>query len=83
MDSITIQEAQEQLSQLIDDIVEHHKPVIISGQDNNNAVIISQEDWNAIQETLYLVNVPGMKESIQKAAAEPIEECIVLEDLDW
>ncbi len=43
--------------------------------------MISQEDWEAIQETLYLMSIPGMKESIIEGANTPIEECIFLEDL--
>ncbi|MGB2924751.1 MAG: type II toxin-antitoxin system Phd/YefM family antitoxin [Limnothrix sp.] len=82
MDLLTVREARDKLYRLIDEIAEHHKPVIISGK-RNNAVLIAQEDWDAIQETLYLVSIPGMKESIQKAAAEPVEEYVALEDLDW
>lgn len=82
MDLLTVREARDKLYRLIDEIAEHHKPVIISGK-RNNAVLIAQEDWDAIQETLYLVSIPGMKESIQEAASEPVEECVALEDLDW
>jgi prevent-host-death family protein len=82
MDLMSVREARDKLYRLIDEVAESHKPVVITGK-RNNAVIISQEDWDAIQETLYLVNIPGMKESIQEAAAEPIEECVSLEDLDW
>lgn len=67
---------------LIDEVAEHHKPVVISGK-RNNAILISQEDWDAIQETMYLSSIPGMTESIQKAATEPIEDCVALEELDW
>lgn len=82
MDLLTVREARDKLYRLIDEVAEHHKPVMISGK-RNNAVIIAQEDWDAIQETLYLVSIPGMKDSIQQAAAEPVEECVALEDLDW
>ena len=44
--------------------------------------LISEEDWNAIQETLYLISIPGMKESILEAAKEPVEDCISLEELE-
>ncbi|NJN74419.1 MAG: type II toxin-antitoxin system Phd/YefM family antitoxin [Limnothrix sp. RL_2_0] len=82
MDLLTVREARDKLYRLIDEIAEHHKPVVISGK-RNNAVLVAQEDWDAIQETLYLVSIPGMKKSIQEAAAEPVEECVALEDLDW
>ena len=47
----------------------------------HNAVLLSEEDWAAIQETLYLLSIPGMRESIKKGLATPIEECE--KDLDW
>ena len=47
----------------------------------NNAVLISEDDWNAIQETLYLCSIPGMRESIIEASKEPLEESI--KELDW
>ncbi|MFC2420498.1 MAG: type II toxin-antitoxin system Phd/YefM family antitoxin, partial [Treponema maltophilum] len=55
-------------------------PIIISGK-RNNAVLISEEDWNSIQETLYLCSITGMRESILEASKEPLEESV--KDLDW
>lgn len=57
-----------------------HEPVIISGE-SNNVVLVSEEDWNAIQETLYLCSIPGMKESILSARNEPLTESV--EEFDW
>ena len=82
MDSLSVQEAIDNLYQLIDEVSEHHKPVAISSK-RNGAVLVSKEDWEAIQETLYLTSIPGMTKSIQEAAAEPIEACTPLEDIDW
>ena len=82
MDSISAEEARDSLSQIIDKVAEHSKPIVISGE-KNGAVLISREDWEAIQETLYLTSIPGMTKSIKEAAAEPIEECTPLEDIDW
>ena len=82
MDLLTVREARDNLYRLIDRVAEHHQPRMISGQ-RNDAILIAKEDWDAIQETLYLNSIPGMTESIQKAAAEPPEECVTLEDLDW
>lgn len=67
---------------MVDEVAEHHQPILISGK-RNDAVVISKKDGEAMQETLYLMSIPGMTESIQKAAAEPLEECVELEDLDW
>ncbi|MGB3292994.1 MAG: type II toxin-antitoxin system Phd/YefM family antitoxin [Phormidesmis sp.] len=82
MDYLSVKEAKDSLYRLIDDAAEHHKPVVISGK-RNNAVLISKEDWDAIQETIYLTSIPGMRDSIKQAAAEPDEDCIPLENLDW
>ena len=82
MDLFTVREARDNLYRLIDQVAEHHTPIVISGK-RNDAILIAKEDWDAIQETLYLSRIPGMTESIRKAAAEPIEECVPLKDLDW
>jgi PHD/YefM family antitoxin component YafN of YafNO toxin-antitoxin module len=80
MSHLPVSEAQHQLQQLIDQVVESHKPVLIRGE-HSNAILIAEEDWSAIQETLYLLSVPGMRESIKTGLATPIEECD--EELDW
>lgn len=71
MTTITASEARAGLYRLIDQAAESHKPVMISGK-RANAVLIAEEDWSAIQETLYLMAVPGMRESIKDAMAEPL-----------
>ncbi len=65
---------------LIDETAESHQPIIISGK-RSSAVLISSEDWSAIQETLFLLAVPGMRESIKEGMAEPLTESAT--DLDW
>jgi prevent-host-death family protein len=71
MTTITASEARAGLYRLIDQATESHKPITISGK-RANAVLISEEDWSAIQETLYLMAIPGMRESIKDAMAEPL-----------
>lgn len=71
MTTLTASEARAGLYRLIDQTAETHKPVMISGK-RANAVLISEEDWGAIQETLYLLSIPGMRESIKESMAEPI-----------
>ena len=80
MTAITASEARANLYRLIDEAAASHQPVLISGK-RNKAVLIAEEDWQAIQETLFLLSVPGMRESIREGMAEPIEACS--EDLDW
>jgi len=80
MPTVTATEARSKLYRLIDQAASSHEPIIITGK-RANAVLISEDDWRAVQETLYLLSVPGMRESIREGLATPIEECA--EDLDW
>jgi antitoxin YefM len=69
--TLTASEARANLYRLIDETADSHQPIIISGK-RNNAVLLSNEDWSAIQETLYLLAIPGMRESIKTGMAEPL-----------
>jgi len=80
MTSITATEARKRLYSLVDDVAESHQPIQIAGK-RNSAVLISEEDWRAIQETIYLSNIPGMKASIRKGLRTPVEQCA--EALKW
>lgn len=71
MHTLTASEARANLYRLIDETAESHEPIVISGK-RSDAVLISAEDWAAIQETLYLLSVPGMRESIKQGMAEPL-----------
>ena len=71
MSTITASEARASLYRLIDQAAESHKPIMISGK-RANAVLISEEDWSAIQETLHLLAISGMQESIKDSMAEPL-----------
>ena len=73
MTRLTASEARAGLYRLIDQAAESHKPVVISGK-RANAVLISEEDWSAIQETLYLLSIPGLRESVRQAMAEPLSK---------
>lgn len=80
MSTITATEARSNLYRLIDETAESHQPIVITGK-RNKAVLVSEEDWAAIQETLFLLSVPGMRESIREGMATPVDECG--EELDW
>jgi prevent-host-death family protein len=80
MTTITATEARKSLYKLLDEVSESHEPIQITGR-RNRAVLISEDDWRAIQETLYLHSVPGLAESIIKGMKTPIEKCE--EELDW
>lgn len=80
MHTLTASEARANLYRLIDETTESHEPVIISGK-RSSAVLISVEDWSAIQETLHLLAVPDMRESIKAGMAEPLAKSA--KDLKW
>ena len=80
MTTLTASEARANLYRLIDQAAESHQPIHIAGK-RTSAVLLSAEDWQAIQETLYLLAVPGMRESIKEGMAETTESCA--KELDW
>ena len=80
MPRLSATEARSKLYRLIDEASSTHEPIIITGK-RGNAVLISEDDWRAIQETMYLLNIPGMRESIREGLATPIEDC--KEEIEW
>ena len=73
MTTVTATEARATLYRLLDEVARSHEPVVITGK-RNNAVLISEDDWRSIEETLYLMSVPGMRESIIEGMSTPLEE---------
>jgi prevent-host-death family protein len=73
MTSIPITQARSKLYQLVDDTFTSHEPIQITGK-RNNAVLLSEGDWRSIQETLFLVSIPGMRDSIRKGLREPLSK---------
>ncbi|MEK7477294.1 MAG: type II toxin-antitoxin system Phd/YefM family antitoxin [Candidatus Coatesbacteria bacterium] len=74
MTAVTICQARARFSDLVEQVANTHEPIrIVCGR--RTAVLLSSEDWNAIQETLYLLSVPGMRESIRKGIRTPLAEC--------
>lgn len=80
MTTLTASEARANLYRLMDQTAESHQPIHIAGK-RTSAVLLSAQDWQAIQETLYLLSVPGMRESIKQGMAEPLGESA--KELDW
>jgi prevent-host-death family protein len=74
MRTLTGSQARAQLYKLLDEAASSHEPILITGK-RANAVIVSEEDWRAVQETLYLLSIPGMRESIRRGLREPVERC--------
>jgi prevent-host-death family protein len=80
MTILSATEARSNLYRLIDQTSSSHEPIIITGK-RGNAVLLSEEDWKSIQETLFLLSIPGMRDSIREGLATPIDDC--QEELDW
>ena len=80
MPSIKATDARARLYRLLDEVAESHEPVVITGR-RSNAVLVSEDDWRSIQETLHLLSIPGMRESIQEGMKTPTDECS--DRLDW
>ena len=80
MSIITLAQAKSQLDHFVEESGRSHEPILIAGN-HHNAVLLSEEDWKAIQETLYLLSISGMRESLVEGMRTPPEECD--EELDW
>ena len=80
MNTITVTDARKTLYKLINETADSHEPILIPGK-NANAVLISEEDWNAVNETLYLLSIQGMRESIIEGLQTPLEDCD--ESIEW
>ena len=80
MKTLSINEAKKILDQLVSDVTSDHEPVHIKGK-GMSAVLLDEDDWRAVQETLYLLSIPGMRESIRKGLNTPLSECAG--ELDW
>ena len=80
MTTIPVTEAREKLYGLLDEVSASHEPVHIT-TNRSKAVLVSEDDWRSIQETLYLLSIPGLRESIVEGLKTPVENCG--EELDW
>jgi PHD/YefM family antitoxin component YafN of YafNO toxin-antitoxin module len=74
MNTMNASEAREKLYRVLDETAAAHEPLLITGR-RSNGVLLGEEDWNAIQETLHLLSIPGMRESIRKGLATPVDKC--------
>jgi PHD/YefM family antitoxin component YafN of YafNO toxin-antitoxin module len=80
MQTVTATKARSMIYKLLDDAADSHEPIQITGK-RSNAVLVAEDDWRAIQESLYLVSIPGMRESIRAGLATPVDACAT--KLDW
>ena len=77
---MTASQARERLYRLLNEASASREPVLITGK-RGSAVLVPEADWRAIQETLYLLSIPGMRESIRAGLATPVSDCSA--ELDW
>lgn len=82
MKTIPVTSARRDIFNIIEQTIVNSEPIQITSK-NGDVVMLSADDWSAIQETLYLVQIPGMRESILDGSSEPISECKALEDIGW
>lgn len=83
MNSINVTQARANLFQLISNVNATSQPVTLTNNKGKNAVLIGEDDWNAIQETLYLNSIPGMYDSLKKGMETPLDQCLSEKDVQW
>ena len=83
MIAISATKARDNIYQIISDVNANCEPITITNNKGKNAVLIGEAEWRAIEETLYLMSVPGMAESIIAGGKTPIEECVSEEEVEW
>ena len=76
MTSLPVTQARSRLYQLLDEAAESHEPIQITGK-RSNAILVSEDDWRSIQETLFLLTIPGMRDSIREGLAEPLSKASI------
>ena len=81
MTNVNITSFRKDIYRLLENTIKYNEPINISTK-NGNAVVLSEEDYNNLMETLYIESIPGLKEEIIEAAEEPLEECIPEEEVD-
>jgi PHD/YefM family antitoxin component YafN of YafNO toxin-antitoxin module len=80
---MTANSARTNFDDMFNDVTRFNEPITVVSDDNQAVVIVNIDEWNSIQETLYLYSIPGMVESIRAAAAEPLEDGIPASEVDF
>ena len=81
MTNINITNFRKDIYELLEKTIKYNEPINISTK-NGNAVVLSEEDYNNLMETLYISSIPGLKEDIIKGIKEPLEDCIDEEEVE-
>lgn len=80
MTTITVTEARKKLYNLVDQTAQSHEPIHIASK-RGGAVLVSEDDWSSIQESLYLISIPRMRDSIIKGMKTPVNK--LSKELKW
>uniref|UniRef100_UPI004055AE63 type II toxin-antitoxin system Phd/YefM family antitoxin n=1 Tax=Acetatifactor sp. TaxID=1872090 RepID=UPI004055AE63 len=83
MTAISATKARDNIYQLISDVNANCQPITITNNKGRNAVLIGEDDWRAIEETLFLMSIPGMAQSIIEGGNTPLEDCLSEDEVDW
>ena len=83
MDAISATQARANLFKIMSFVNENSEPVTFTNNKGKNAVLIGEDDWNAIQETIYLNSIPGMVDSLKKGMKTPLDKCVSEKDVKW
>ncbi len=83
MTAINVTRARDNIYQLISDVNANCQPITITNNKGRNAVLIGEDDWKAIEETLFLMSIPEMAESIMEGGSTPLEECLSEDEVEW
>ena len=83
MTAISVTKARDNIYQLISDVNANCQPITITNNKGRNAVLIGEDDWRAIEETLFLMSIPNMAESIIQGGNTPLEECLSEDEVEW
>lgn len=83
MNAISVTKARENIYQLLVDVNANCQPITITNSKGKNAVLIGEEDWRAIEETLFLMSIPGVAESILEGGRTPLEDCLTEDEVGW
>ena len=82
MAAINITNARKELYNLVENVILYNEPALIVSK-KGNAVLVSEDDWNALQETVYLNSIPGMAQSLIEGRDTPIEQCVAEDEVEW
>lgn len=82
MTNTNITNFRKKIYELLDQTIKYNEPINISTK-NGNAVVLSEEDYNNIMETLYISSIPGLKEDIIEGMKENVEDCVSEDEVEW